>query len=669
MHNIFELASMAYPHLLNQIVHIESMPLGTRSTLIKCSQAQSFPVDTSSPLYMMVKKLPPYILRRGHRSVEQPLKTFHDLRPLLEGPVTSCILLDLCRSLPLPIEEVEEARLNSWKKEGIKIEEPSRECIINWNPIFDSSCFNEPMVPFLPPNPTMNRFIFAGLLRWRNKFKSSLLFPRYTRKNMSRATRREFERETGMSLENTPIFSQEDYLRLYHRSGICLQGETEMRQKWYPSGAKPRTYFAQGGEHYSQSMHLQDLFSELVNCIPTTNHITRLQPTRLTLREGEHYRVYDLTTFTSNMAEQRGFVLRLAEFCMGIQVYRFDVFHGIQECDLGDLLYRYYDACVSFPSVSYERVPGVFLDAAESYLTTHQVASMLGIFGNLMTCTFAHGALMLQLVENEDEVNIAGDDGIVKESYETEDQISLAIGVLGDCEMTKTFRSDVEGCICLKRPLYHSIGGLEQGIACIPPSLVTFAHYCFDISDPRYTFHGNSTKTASEVSIVGKDLMRFLRSVYRWGWRLDDIQISYALLVAESWSRLVFRDPSYPGRLPHSGDSFFWPSCVSLEEFRTYDPLDSLLLRRYAGVATLPIMEDLQEEPVDLMSLEVGDIVRCNSSRELSMATMLGYLERETSTRTVYGIDGYNYIKRLLTSYDPIVYTFRVVKTIPHIFN
>lgn len=664
--SIFQLACTVYPMLHDQIYHIVSMPLATRSVLIKCCQAQSVPPN-NTPLGIMISKLPPYYVKHGFmRTRYTPFSTFHDMQPLIVGPVTSAIILDLCRALPLEQFEIDGAREASWRKEGIKIEEPERKCQINWNPIFDPAKFEEPMLPFLPPNPTMAKYIFAGLHLWKRRLVDRVLLPRHTRKNMSRDTRRCYEEESGISLENTPIFSQEDWLRYYHRTGIKLGGVTEMRQKWYPSGAKPRTYFAQGGYHYSNSALLQDLFTSLVNSMPFTHHITRLLPSRLHLREGNHYRVYDLSTFTSNMAEQRGFVRRLAEFCYGTRVYYLDLRLGIQEADLGDLMTEYYDTCVFHPEVSYERVPGVVLDAERVFVSDHGVASMLGIFGNLMTCTFAHGALMAQTVEKEDLINVAGDDGLVEETSDNSQEIQWSIKTLGECEMSKTFLSSDEGCICLKRPLYEEMGVLKHGFSCIPPSLITFAHYIHDISDPRYSFHSDVVKQPSSFSIVGKDLMRFLRSVHRVAWKCDEVQLSYAAEIASTWTKSAFGYPLDEGRLPHCGDPFFWPCIPTLENFiRRDDPLDLLILRRFNGCATLPVLEITEDEnAIPLSSLSVGDTIRRNSSWEMSMACLLGYIEQRNISKVVWGIEAYEYIKRVLTSTEPHVYEYVVVEDI-----
>jgi hypothetical protein len=665
--NISKLASIVYPFLQNPIAHISSMPLATRSILIKCCQAQTVPTNPLTTLGHMIHALPPYYMSSPHGTgLMDPKHTFPQLQGWIAGPVTSSIILDLCRSLPVSNFEMDEARIKSWQKEAVKIEESERPCKINWEPIFDPSRAHEPMLPFLPSNRPMSMYLCSSLLRWRRKISDSILYPRSTNKNMSRATRREFEAETGISLENVPIFSQEDWLRYKHRTGIELAGATEMRQKWYPSGAKPRTYFAQGGEHYAKSAELQDVFSELVNCCPVTNHVTRLQPSRLVRRVGEHYRVYDLSTFTSNMAEQRGFVKRLAEFCYGTTVYRFDVAVGIIKEDLGDMMTRYYESCVYHPSVSYERVPGVVQDLAETFLSDHGVASMLGIFGNLMTCTFAHGAVMLQTVETEEELNVAGDDGLVREFEENKQEIEWCIGALGECEMSKTFRTDEDGAICLKRPITHSLGGLELGSACIPPSLTTTLYYLYGVSDARYTFFSDAPKTNDGFSIVGKDWMRFLRSVYRIKWKLDETQIEIALLSFRKLTNLAIGQ-TYTGKLPHTGDPFFWPAVVEVDEFHDYDPLDSLLLRRYNGVVSLPTMG--YEEPVELSSdLEPGDVFRCNSSRVLGLASKLGYLSRENLHVTSFGLEGFQYLRRLLTSYEPLVYEFVVLKPISYIF-
>jgi hypothetical protein len=493
----------------------------------------------------------------------------------------------------------------------------------------------------------------------------AILYPRMSHKNMSRDTRREFESTFGISLEDVPIWSQIDWSKTYHFTGHKIGGVSEMRQKWYPSGAKPRTYYCQGGTHYQSSCHLQDPFTVLVNSNPITHHIHRLQPNRLILKEGCHYRIYDLISFTSRMDEQKNFLDKLSSFSSGVIVYVLDLRIGLIPTDLGELLWDYNQLCANHPEVSYERISK---DIDEDWIIgDHARASMLGIFGNLMSCTFAHAALIAQCIKEEDQVNVAGDDGIIEETPENEGHIDICICALGDYERSKTFRSDDEGCICLKRPLWEEPPVLQVGIACIPPSITLVTWHLFGIGDPRYTFLEDGLSRADRISIVGKDLMRFLRSVHRAQWKLDDSQVLFA---TEFVRRLTVK-ASLPldGRLGHCGDEYFWPASIEADELRVIDPLKSLVDRRYHGHVILPVQDYEEiEEPIE--DWDQGDVLRGNKTRIMGLLEKLGYIRTERALEVSYDHIGYNHLFRLFTDRStPLVYNVYVLKAIPRIFH
>jgi hypothetical protein len=91
---------------------------------------------------------------------------------------------------------------------------------------------------------------------------------------------------------------------------------------------------------------------------------------------------------------------------------------GPVEEDLGDLVLDYAIHCVEKPPLSIERYDPSF----EDITFYHEVASMLGIFGNLMTCTFAHGVVVGMSspdVDSNQVYNCAGDDGLIPERLST----------------------------------------------------------------------------------------------------------------------------------------------------------------------------------------------------------------------------------------------------------
>lgn len=582
----------------------------------------------------------------------------------VQSSLIAPILLDLCRGLPLPPLEVTSAQISGWNKEISLCEEETRPGVVKWDVLFTPSRWhNESLAPGLRPNPKMCQLWYSSLLRWRNRQRNRLLYPRMSHKNMSRSTRRFAEEMLDIDLDDTPIFSQVNWQQVYCERGIQLPGCSEMRQKWYPSGAKPRTYYSQGGVHYRYSSYLQNVLSDLCNSNPITHYVTRLQPSRLLLKDGAHYRIYDLTSFTSNMNEQRHFVNALANWCYGTPVLKYDARCGILDEDLGEMLFEYNQHCNISPEVSYERF---MTDREEPHLAVHSMASMLGIYGNLMTCTVPHGILISMTCEDEDEVNVAGDDAQVLERDDRRDEQELCISYLGSMEWSKTFRSDDEACICLKRSLIEDGNRLLPGLALIPPTLVRCAHLLEGYDDPRYSFLDQDLSKRSCISMVGKDLLRYLRSVYRAKAQLTDDEIDYALSHARQLSKLAgtYDDFGSYGRLPQCNDLVFWPYVPRVEEFRDMDPFDLLILSRYREPAKVPQLEFQEVSMSELRTF--GDSARGNKTQHLGFLEKLGYVESDRVEVMKWGNEGREYVWKLYTDFEtPVLYDFTVVKEIP----
>jgi len=484
---------------------------------------------------------------------------------------------------------------------------------------------------------------------------------------MSRDTCREFASEFRREEKDCYNLTQWGYLRTYARTGILLRGRSEMRQKWYPSGAKPRTYYAQGGDHYSASCHLQEIFGELVNCFVPTHHVTRLQPGRLRCQPlRSTLRIYDFTSFTSRFDEQYAFCNELAEFCVGIPVIVMDAREGPILRQLSDLIRDYNDICNDCPEVSYERFNG-----EEDMARNHCRSSMLGIFGNLMSDTFAHGVGLAMAMGEDmgvDDLNVAGDDAAYNQTEENEDPVNHILDAMGDFEQSKTFMVTDATPICLKRPISISEHQTYlHGHSIIPPNMALINHLLCDKNDPRYSFFDKEESESSRISTVGKDLMRMLRSAYRAQWKLDDDELQYVLDIVEGVRRMK-HIPEHGG-LPQCGsDRYFFPAVVDLSELRTVDPIISLVSRRFQGSVTIPVCEFERYSDLDngLEEMIVGETFRCNSNARLAWLERLGYLSSKKERARYTGKKAYDYLVRLYSDHStPAVNEYTVVETIP----
>lgn len=589
----------------------------------------------------------------------------------IQDPLQSAIILDICRCSRLDQDQVHEAIIDGWAKE-IKLSHTPNHGEVDFAPFFSTNIRRSihPLLPF-------NHLAQASIYRRFMNLKSTMLrvkprlFARYTRKNMSRSTRRDFERHSGISLEDIPIFGQDDWIRYYHATGNTLEGSVEMRQKWYTSSAKPRTYFAMGGTTYRASRFLQDFFTVLVNAFPSTNHITRLQPYRLRVptdidtENGADYFIYDLSSFTSNCQVQRNFCHHLACFFEDVPVEIVDEKYGPLEYTLGELLHEYSEHCVDEPVLNVERAPIELGLSPEDYI--HENASMLGIYGNLMTCTLAHYMTVAPTIQREDEANVAGDDAIILIYLLTFYSLINAILLVGTFAMDKTFKINDSGAVCLKRPISMT-DTINHTDNIVPPNLAVVTSYLlgYDV-DPRFqTFYNESNIPDIEgrISVVGKDLMRFLDSCHRMLYWSSDVVEVY-----QGFRRLVIRItgvvPSFSSGFQEGRLKYIWPVDPEQYDFLIHDPI----------FVFCSLMNSTMEfdrrgvDPVDYNSLQfAGDEVVGNSDKRLKLLKTLGYITRESEREVLSPMDATVRMYTLIRSrkiLDPVLYKFSCDVDIP----
>lgn len=653
-----------YPQFEKYIRVAEDLPISTRSLLIKLCQAQTIPPPYTT-LGKLLDTLPPHITLRGR--YQRPIS----IRDLLietgfdpSDPLDSAILLDISRGVSASDTDISTTKNQSWGKEIKLAQGTYRDIPVDWRAIFhpDPRYRLNRIHPMLPPNRPMCSFIHLKLRRLREKIRGTTLYSRYTHKNISKDTRRQYEQVFKDDLDGVQILGQDDVLRKYHETGIFIEGDTEMRQKWYPSGAKPRTYFAMGGNAFKHSRFLQDFFTQLVDSLPMSHHKSRLRPGRLVLPLPEdedqtfHWFIYDLSSFTSNCCIQRSLCYALSGFFEGVEVCLMDEREGPVWQDLGSLLYQYTLHCVENPPLSIER----FDPSLMGVTLLHEVASMLGIFGNLMSCTFGHTSIVSQISSNPDNTNCAGDDGLVPTSLETEGIVDSAIQIVGSYEREKTFRGEEEATICLKRPFEETYPHPTLLNNIVPPTVIT-ALLVFGQTDLRFSTYEdyNSWSKEDRITVIGKDLIRTLRSAWRLGYkdvgRLSAMVYGFAKLV----KRLLGVWPK-----PSAGNgSYMWPLDPADYEFESADPLYIL----FVYLSPVPREIDLREVvPSYPDTFSSGDTFRSNSCKFLKLFEMLGYLQKEAvripldPSRILL-----HYTNLVSSAFVPTVYQYRVIHDIP----
>jgi len=189
---IIELYASLHPTIGNRAIPLLSeCSLKMRSSVIKCCQAQTVPKrDSNTGLYHIVKNSPRMAF---NNCIWSTLDVLEEIQVLIESILYSALILDLCRGLPLPLEEINLAKHAGWGKEISVCESNAPQFSINWNVVMDTQHVNDPIHPLLPPNRGVALSIYGCLTRWRTKVSNGIHYPRMTFKNMSRHTIRKYE--------------------------------------------------------------------------------------------------------------------------------------------------------------------------------------------------------------------------------------------------------------------------------------------------------------------------------------------------------------------------------------------------------------------------------------------------------------------------------------------
>jgi hypothetical protein len=200
-----------------------------------------------------------------------------------------------------------------------------------------------------------------------------------------------------------------DVVHHYIRTGEWAPGRTEMKQAWTPSQLVPRTYFCWSGRDISAAAYLRNFFNDLGDQFVCSDRRNRVQPDWLKRGpDDEGFVFYDLTSFTSWFHEHVPFLRSVAKAFSGIRVYLVGEDLTLSDHDLGSLIEGYTDLTTDFATfVVNSKSVGM---GYEGRVFTHQTAGFLGIPGNLITCTIAHGLAAAANYELPRSLQVPGDD-------------------------------------------------------------------------------------------------------------------------------------------------------------------------------------------------------------------------------------------------------------------
>lgn len=626
---------------------IQELDMNHRKQLITISRSVSTPI-VGTTLYAKTSSV---LLKISESDLSSTLPN------LYENPLFSGLIIALCISMPLSEEAIKNTYRRLLAKEMLVMESSPLPTAINYNCFFGD--YSTPIHPTVPPNPRQASAIHTLIERWVVSLEEKrYILPHITNKLCAKSTQQEVrdKHPDYLTFEEEGA-TQADLEYLYMTTGDLLPGcPCEVKQRWYTSQLVPRTYYAAGSDAYHKSKYVRDALNSLCDFLPPTERYSRVNPHRIVFRDSEsHGIIYDLTSFTSNMHEQRHFMQRLALYCIGRKVRILDACEGVVEVDLGHLLSQYNDMNTE-PTYSSKKL------LHSDLVLAHHVAGFLGVYGNLASCTFLHGAVMAQIVDSFSQFGVAGDDGLI-DSYDDYTTF-FVIRLLGLAEESKGYNTlDPGWQIYLKRPIRQVMNRVFADSF----ALYSMIEHLFDEDDRRF-FQQPRSKYERKGSLASS-VVAYLRSLSRMTLSDTDKELVLAFLLG------IYRHSGFPpeGFLPqtatHRGDNdqvlpqTLIPT-LSLEGIGK-DPIEYTVLSLYDNVAVLPEKVD---DPIDIDESQcyAGCSFEATSSGLLSYYRKLGLVEL-TQEKVVYtGEQGLEMLLRHFSSHRSLPkYTVFVVSDIP----
>lgn len=550
--------------------------------------------------------------------------------------------------------EIAQIKLESYLKEINVLDGTNNAPNINFAPFFGD--YNTPLHDDIPANPKMARRVHESIDSWIRQIGRYIHTPRMSKKLLTSNDRESIKEYLDHILHEPQYSTQADLELLEFEHHIQLDEPAELKQQWRTNGLAPRSYYVCGSGLYYDVRYTQRMWNDLVDSLAATHRRGRVNPGRIYIDNMKHALFYDLTSFTSNMALQPIFLDRLALYCQGSEIEVMSTVDGVVPLQLSDVI-RAYNSSNSFPPYVCPALATMMSPTED----VHGVAGFLGVYGNIATCMFLHGAVLLQLAEREDEVGVAGDDAVIVVHYGEEQTVFAVVAILGILAREKTFDSDSD-VVYLKRRV--ELGDHNRLLTHHYIQLPSFLFLLNSIELRR--FRESSKKPYELRDIAISSLGAFFSSAslvdVEYHDRIRDFAGGYYRLLGLPENGYVpqfhYGPPVRRSRLP------FVPS-VSVIGSESY-VTDTLRLC-HPGFSMVSVRDELVgETDIDLVA---GITFTAYTQPSLTFLIRLGYVERVTTKREmVLGDEG---LERTIAEYtrsrslDAKQYTFRIVKSVP----
>jgi len=635
----------SHPDLRIIKTSIDKLNRSDLKILVSLARLRDFPLNESYPHWNRYGEFVLQHLIESYGNQSDPIFTNfgYALNKLIHHGTLSSMVISMCFAAPIDQDTVDTIRFNSALKEFCATQTRPGEYSMNWSIFFNTPPKDKDILhDGCILNPPLNNSIRRQFRNWKQRITGSTLYPHYTNKNVSNETTTAFlesnyYQETGTGLFKSSVTSLE-LTRRYILTGVETHGPVTMKQKWYPSGLVPRTYFAQGGTAFFSSMYLQKIFNSLVDTLPITNRFNRVSGSRLRLTGRSSFFIYDFTSFTSLFHEIRPFLSAMAEWLLGVEVILIGPELRASPSDLGSLIYGYLDNANLIPEFD---IMETMIPMVEVGLYIHECAGFLGVYGNIALCTLAHGLAVTQHLTHFDQSSVAGDDGAIAEdedNYHDHAHLNLTLSKLGTYLLDKCSRVP-PASVYLKRLMFIEN---DRGIISnhVDHTLLT------EIYQDKRPIHLTPTEEsfATRRYRMASSISRSIELCYQFS--NGDLS-SYELDILMSWFRYLYEILEYPemgvsyhrsrgydyGDSSHYLDTLVYP--LSANIFLN-DPKQWALDVSLEGWGDFPIEEDIDTDLPD--ELYPGMELRVNRKEVWTFLSDMGYLKAgETEKETLIG--------------------------------
>jgi len=535
---------------------------------------------------------------------------------------------------------------------------------------FDPTSRNKRLAPNLPLNPTVHAQLHNAFRSARSSLQGAILYPQTSDKTIGEHAQQLCARilDAGDSqlVSMRTIQSLSDVERMYHRTGARCEGVVEMRCAWKYNDLKPRVYYAQGPDCYFASRYVQEVFNVILDQFEVVHRHNRFErPARPFEDIQDRLAMYDYSSFTSSLESIKDFTRSMAQFFKGVQVICVDTWSGPVLKDLGDMLLEYTEVC---NETSLFDLSTLFL--LDEELVVQHTCGMLGVPGNISSCTLLHGLHLVVILGDMYLGRCVGDDAlaIVRGGSDAEvwavfvDQVNNLGAIAEEKFEYWDYEDDPDttgGAYC-KRPIARMSNSIIQDKALIWPGI----HDLIPLRDAYHTsipctelqirkkfiaqWSRLLTRTEIQVDNLSEAARDLLHCFQVWAYRTLGLRGGGQVQCSDTYSQIKLVCPKL---LKHDELNRGWVQ-ITLD-----------YMRRDGQVVTLPSWAGLDET----CCYTEGEVFHSKSTRLLSLMERLGYLEREIQ-REEYDLTSLTspaFLSRLITLQYPFLYRYHVLADCP----